>query len=85
MNCKTETRYVLAGTAMALILSGCASRQVKIPETRTNYRVSANGQEFDDVETVEIRGGWVLLDGRRLIPKEKIDYIRADREKPGKK
>jgi hypothetical protein len=38
--------------------------------------------EFSDVVTVEILGDWVLLDGRRLIPREKIDYIRADREKP---
>ena len=69
-------------TMTGILLMGCVSQRVRIPETRTTYRVSAGGAEFSDVVTVEILGDWVLLDGRRLIPREKIDYIRADREKP---
>jgi hypothetical protein len=76
------------GSFLGLCLSvslfcGCASTHVLLPPTATNYRVSAEGSgEMDGVETVEIKGDWVILDGRRMIPREKIDFIRADRPKP---
>ncbi len=37
---------------------------------------------MDGVETIEFQGDWVILDGRRMILKEKVQYIRADRKLP---
>lgn len=65
------------------LFAGCAAPRVKVPMTRSSYTVSVNGSGvMSGVETVEIDGDWVLLDGRRLIPREKIEYIRADRPLP---
>jgi hypothetical protein len=64
------------------LLAGCASPRLQVPITHTTYTVSAEDQLMSGVETVEIDRDWVLLDGRRLIPREKIDYIRADRGLP---
>jgi hypothetical protein len=78
-------KSIIVGLAAGALLGiGCAT-QPHLPETRTSYEVGANGGVFLDVATVEFMGDWVLLDGRRLVPKQKIDYIRADREKPVQK
>jgi hypothetical protein len=74
---------VVGFVAASMLLTGCVCSRVQLPETRTTYQVGAEPDfQFDGVETVEFKGDWVLLDGRRLIPREKINYIRADREKP---
>jgi len=79
-------KFVLSVASLALVLpAGCATQPL-LPKTNTYYTVGlAGGGVFNDVVTVEFMGNWVLLDGRRLIPRERIDYIRADREKPEKK
>jgi hypothetical protein len=78
-------KSIIAGLGMtAVLMAGCASHP-RLPETRTFYEVGVNNAVFSDVVTVEFMGDWVLLDGRRLVPKQKIEYIRADREKPEKK
>ena len=75
-------KSIILGLATGTILmTGCATHP-RLPETKTSYEVGVNNAVFSDVVTVEFTGDWVLLDGRRLIPKSKIDYIRADREKP---
>jgi hypothetical protein len=79
---KTSLRFISLSIAVSA-LTGCVCQQVRLPETRTTYEVGAEPDfRFDGVETVEFRGKWVLLDGRRMIPREKINYIRADRDKP---
>jgi len=69
----------------ALLLQGCAclSHRDELPATRTTYQVGAEPDlQLDGVETVDFKGDWVILDGRRMIPRGKINYIRADRDKP---
>ena len=79
---KTALRLIPIALALA-VTTGCICQQVRLPETRTTYQVGAEPDfQFDGVETIEFRGKWVVLDGRRMIPREKINFIRADRDKP---
>lgn len=84
MNMPTLRFFFALGCAA--VFGGCASSRFHVPPTNSTYTVSAAGSgTMSGVETVEIMGDWVLLDGRRLIPKDKIEFIRADRELPSER